>query len=194
MAFRLSDRVAGRPGAATGPRIEEAGSVLRLSHISAEKDCYRTLFNRAPPSEQSSQADMAARVVSLGRLQAVPEPGLPRRAPVRQHVWRGASGREYAHSVYGLIECPPLPMAGYVLVRRDERGRCQPLSVGVGQSDAPTLNLAHVRQRGAQAGANEVHLHLGATSEAERRLVACDLRAGIFGTLADAADAKVPGA
>ncbi|HEY1247258.1 MAG TPA: hypothetical protein VGF29_20750, partial [Hyphomicrobiaceae bacterium] len=85
---------------------------------------------------------MVARVVSLGRLQAAPEPGLPQQAPVRRHVWRGASGREYAHSVYSLIECPPLPMAGYVLVRRDECGRCRPLRVGVGQSDAPTLNLA----------------------------------------------------
>jgi hypothetical protein len=64
----------------------------------------------------------------------------------------------------------------------------------VGPSDAPTLNLAQVRQRGAQAGANEVHLHLGATSEAERRLVACDLRAGIFGSLADAANTDVAGA
>jgi hypothetical protein len=137
---------------------------------------------------------MVARVVSLGCLQAAPEPGLPQQAPVRGHVWRGASGREYAHSVYSLIECPPLPMAGYVLVWRDERGRCRPLRVGVGQSDAPTLNLARVRQRGAQAGANEVHLHLGATSEAERRLVACDLRAGIFGTLADATDTEAAGA
>jgi hypothetical protein len=66
--------------------------------------------------------------------------------------------------------------------------------VGVGQSDAPTLNLAQVRQRGAQAGANEVHVHLGAASEAERRLVACDLRAGISRTLADAADTEVAGA
>jgi hypothetical protein len=167
---------------------------MRLSHISAEKDCYQTLFNRAPPSEQSSQADMAARVVSLGRLRTAPERGLPQRPPVRRHIWRGASGREYAHSVYSLIECPPLPMAGYVLVRRDECGRCRPLRVGVGQNDAPTLNLAQVRQRGARAGANEVHLHLDAASEAERRLVACDLRAGIFGSLADAADTEVAGA
>jgi hypothetical protein len=133
---------------------------------------------------------MAARVVSLRRLQAAPEPGVLQRAPGRCHVWRGASGREYAHSVYSLIDCPPLPMAGYVLVRRDERGRCRPLRVGVGQNDAPTLNLAEVRQRGAQAGANEVHVHLGAVSESERRLVACDLRAGIFGNLAGAAPSE----
>ncbi|MBO0766272.1 MAG: hypothetical protein J2P50_17015 [Hyphomicrobiaceae bacterium] len=133
---------------------------------------------------------MAARVVSLCRLPASPEPGLPQRSSVPGHVWRGASGREYAHSVYSLIECPPLPMAGYVLVRRDQRGQCRPLCVGIGQSDARTLNLAEVRQRGAQAGANEVHVHLAAASEAERRLIACDLRAGLFGTLTSTADAE----
>jgi hypothetical protein len=136
---------------------------------------------------------MAARVVSLGRLPAAPEPGLPQRIPARQHVWHGASGRAYAHSVYSLIECPPLPMAGYVLVRRDGSGRCRPLRVGVGRSEAPTLNLAEVRQRGAQAGANEVHVHTGAASEAERRLVACDLRAGLFGTLAGTVDTEARG-
>jgi hypothetical protein len=98
-------------------------------------------------------------------------------------VWRGASGRDYAHLVYSLIECPPLPMAGYVLARRDAKGRLRPLHVGLGQSDAPTLNLAEVRQRAAQAGANEVHVHAGVASEAERRLMVCDLRAGLFGTL-----------
>jgi hypothetical protein len=155
------------------------------SLISAEKDCYQTLFNRVPPDSHSADV-MAARVVSLGRSQAAPERGLPRPRPVPQHVWRGASGRGYAHHVYSLVECPPLSAAGYVLVRRDEQGRCLPLRVGIGQSDAPTLNLAQVRQRGAQAGANEVHVHAGAASEAERRLIACDLRAGLLGTLAGA--------
>lgn len=129
---------------------------------------------------------MAARLVSsLPRQAVVPAPAaLPDAAPVRRHVWRGASGRSYPHSVYGLIACPPLPVASYVLVRRDRRGRRAALRVGLGQSDAPTLNLAQVRQRGAQLGANEVHVYFAATSDSERRLVACDLRAGLFGTLA----------
>src|SRR5262245_1740693 len=129
---------------------------------------------------------MAARIVSsLPRRAAVPAPAaLPDAAPVHQHMWRGASGRSYAHSVYSLIACPPLPVASYVLVRRDQRGRRTALRVGFGQSDAPTLNLAQVRQRGAQLGANEVHVHFTAASDDERRLVACDLRAGLFGTLA----------
>jgi hypothetical protein len=99
-------------------------------------------------------------------------------------VWRGASGRLYVHHVYALIECPPLPSAGYVLVRRDEQGRRTPLRVGLAASSAPTLNLAEIRQRGAQAGANEVHVRLDAAADADRRLAACDLRAGLLGTLA----------
>jgi hypothetical protein len=131
---------------------------------------------------------MAARIVSPATLRAVaPAPltlGLPEEAPARQHVWQGASGHAYAHSVYSLIACPPLPPASYILVRRDDLGRRTALRVGLGESDAPTLNLAQVRQRGAQLGANEVHVHFGAVDEHERRLVACDLRAGLFGTLA----------
>lgn len=145
---------------------------------------------------------MASRIVSLSRPQPGPEPQPHRfpgpqlhvpaqpltrgagHAPPPRHEWRGASGRSYAHSVYTLLECPPLPAASYILVRRDDEGRRMPLRVGVGTSDAPTLNLAQVRQRGAQAGANEVHVRLGAASDAERNLAACDLRAGLFGTLA----------
>ena len=33
--------------------------------------------------------------------------------------WTGASGRKYIHSVYGLEDCPPLPGAIYVAVRRE---------------------------------------------------------------------------
>jgi hypothetical protein len=144
---------------------------------------------------RKSRTAMAARIVSL-RPQAAPDPApVSIRAPAHrpaertqdQHGWRGASGRVYAHRVYGLIECPPLPPAGYVLVRRDEQGRRTPLRVGVGTSDAPTVNLAEVRRLGAQAGANEVHVRLDVACDAECRLVACDLRAGLFGTLAAAA-------
>ena len=131
---------------------------------------------------------MAARIVRLARLSpAPPAPlalGRPKRTSLRQEIWRGASGRAYVHSVYGLIECPPLPKATYVLARREADGRVSALHIGVGQDDADTLNLARVRQRGAQLGANEVHVHFGARSEAARALAACDLRAGQFGQLA----------
>ena len=98
-------------------------------------------------------------------------------------TWRGASGRRYVHSRYSLIECPLLPDATYVLVRRDDTGMATPLHIGIANDAAPSLNLARVRQRGAQLGANEVHVHLAATSDEVRALIACDLRAGQFGTL-----------
>jgi hypothetical protein len=150
------------------------------------------------PAPQASGASMRG---SMGVCEGIP----PRRpaAPAALHpsapgqhaqqTWRGASGRVYAHRVYGLIDCPPLPPAGYILVRRDAEGRRLPLRIDVGTSDAPTLNLAEIRRRGAQAGANEVHIRLE-PSEAERRLVACDLRAGLLGTLAATAESAAPAA
>src|ERR1700741_3556326 len=104
---------------------------------------------------------MAASIVRLARIpaspKAVPAPvalGLPDQVPARQHLWRGASGQAYVHTVYGLIECPPLPKASYILVRREADGRRVALFAGLGNNDAATLNLAQVRQRGAQLGAN----------------------------------------
>ncbi|MBX9589614.1 MAG: hypothetical protein K2X43_09930 [Hyphomonadaceae bacterium] len=132
---------------------------------------------------------MAAKVISLARVQPAPAPvslGLPQPLPARQHLWRGASGRGYVHSVYSLLECPPLPKATYVLVRRGRNGRRRVLHVGLGQSEAATLNLACVRQRGAQLGANEVHVHFSAKSDAARALVVYDLRAGQSGKLGPA--------
>jgi hypothetical protein len=109
--------------------------------------------------------------------------GLPVETPARQYLWRGASGRDYLHSVYGLIECPPLPKATYILVRRGTNGEVTVLHISLGRHEAATLNLAKVRQRGAQLGANEVHLHLLSETESQRQLVVCDLRAGLLGTL-----------
>ena len=61
------------------------------------------------------------------------------------------------HNVYGLLECPPLPQAVYLLVRRQANGSLKVLYIASALSDAPTLNLARIRQRGATLGANEVH-------------------------------------
>ena len=132
---------------------------------------------------------MPARIVSLARAQPAPAPvplGLPEQVPARQQIWRGASGGVYVHSVYGLIECPPLPKASYILVRREADGSAIALHIGLSQEQAATLNLARIRQRGAQLGANEVHVHFAAETDAARRLVVCDLRAGELGDLAAA--------
>ena len=95
----------------------------------------------------------------------------------RLHFWRGASGHCYVHSVYSLVECPPLPAANFVLARKDTRGRTVNLTNGRVSHHAPTLNLAELRQLGAGLGASEVHIHLLAASEAESRLIALDIEA-----------------
>ena len=125
-----------------------------------------------------------ARVDAAPAIPAPVDLGLEPQVPARQHLWRGASGRAYVHSVYSLIECPPLPPASYILVRRGTDGRRVALHVGLARSDTATLNLAQVRQRGALLGANEVQVCFLPPSSVEHALVACDLRAGQFGSLA----------
>lgn len=94
------------------------------------------------------------------------------------HYWRGASGRRYLHTVFALIDCPEMPKANYILVRREADGSRRPIAFGQTVDDAGSLNLAHLRRRGARLGANEVHVHLLAENAAERTRVECDLRAG----------------
>lgn len=62
---------------------------------------------------------------------------------------------------YALIWCPEVPDGTrFALVRRDENGAGERLEAGVLNERAPSLNLARLRQRGAQLGANEVVLIL----------------------------------
>ncbi len=92
------------------------------------------------------------------------------------HYWRGASGNRYLHTVYSLIGCPAVPMANYILVRRDDDGRRVALALGQTKDDALSLNLAHLRHEGAKRGANEVHIHLLADTPEARNAVEADLR------------------
>lgn len=77
--------------------------------------------------------------------------------------WTGASGRKYIHSVYALEDCPPLPGAIYVAVRREGPLR---LVMGMGRFtpfwDGPSggRNLQALRERGV----DEIHVHLLAKS------------------------------
>lgn len=96
----------------------------------------------------------------------------------RFHFWTGASGKRYVHTIYDLIECPPLPAANYVLVRRVPGARRQILSIGRVRQDSSSLNLAEIRQRGAELGADEVHVHLLAETPKLARLVEFDLKTG----------------
>ena len=52
------------------------------------------------------------------------------------------------------------------------------LHVGQLEHDTATLNLAELRFRGANAEANEVHVHFLAEDADEREMVALDLAAG----------------
>lgn len=95
--------------------------------------------------------------------------------------WTGASGERYVHSVYALTWCPELPDGNYLLVHRGEDGTRRVLNVGRMSRHSPSLNLAELRQKGADLGANEVHVHLLARDAKQAKLIAFDLRAIHFG-------------
>ena len=82
-------------------------------------------------------AVMVARIIELALYRAhrsLAEDEKAERASRKQehtrfHFWAGASGKRYVHSVYDLLECPPLPADNYVLVRRRSNGRAEALSI-----------------------------------------------------------------
>jgi hypothetical protein len=96
----------------------------------------------------------------------------------RFHFWTGASGKRYVHTVYELLDCPALPAANYILVRREPGARRRVLSIGRVGNTAASLNLAEIRQRAAELGAEEVHVHLLAETPKLSKLVEFDLRTG----------------
>jgi hypothetical protein len=88
--------------------------------------------------------------------------------------WRGVSGKKYIHSVYAVEDCPPLPGAIYVAVRRQGNlrtvmalGRFMPFwdNVVTGRS------LARLHA----AGVNEIHVHLLAKSPDQCEVILADL-------------------
>ena len=94
--------------------------------------------------------------------------------------WRGATGRRYLHTVYPLVECPAIPKANFIVVRRNADGSRTPLSIGQTLDDAASLNLAHLRRQAAQQGGDEIHIHLLAETPHERAAVEADLRTGLM--------------
>ena len=93
--------------------------------------------------------------------------------------WTGVSGTRYVHSVYNLFDCPPVEGANYILVKRHSDGHRTVVSIGRATSKVGTLNLAEIRLRSAQLGANEVHIHLLAGSTAQSQLIETDLRGSL---------------
>lgn len=100
----------------------------------------------------------------------------------RFQFWTGASGRRYVHTVYDLITCPTLPASNYMLIKRDDNGEPDILAVGRADNGASSLNLAEVRRRGAELGANEVHVHLLANNVTEAKQIKSDLETGFLNT------------
>lgn len=89
--------------------------------------------------------------------------------------WHGASGRKYIHSVYEPENCPPLPGAIYVAVRREGHLRIA-LSVGrftpFWDGTMMSSEAAHVARRGV----DEIHVHLLAKSPVMAEDILVDLR------------------
>jgi hypothetical protein len=106
---------------------------------------------------------------------AVNAPAIFPEQPPRFHFWTGASGKRYVHTVYGLFDCPTLDDANYVLVRRGDRSTRMVLAIGRLSNNCPTQNLAEIRQHAAALGADEVHVHLLASSNQEAEAVEADL-------------------
>jgi len=133
---------------------------------------------------------MSARIIELAEVRA--KRARNRRRPAKAspqpvahcenfYFWRGASGTRYVHTIYPLIECPEVPNSNYLLVKRDDAGQRFVLAVGLALKDAPSLNLAEIRQRGAMLGATEVHVHMLAGSIKQAKLIEFDLRAALYG-------------
>lgn len=120
-----------------------------------------------------------------------PRRPMPEAEPIGLHVWSGASGRTFVHTIYSLIGCPAPLAASYVLVHRSADGARRALAVDRTLGHVESLNLATIRERAAKLGANEVHLATGWNSESERAVAAFDIAAAHDG---ERAMASAPGA
>lgn len=103
----------------------------------------------------------------------------------RFHFWTGASGKRYVHTVYSLFDCPQLEGGNYVLVRRGDRAKRDVRAFGRLTNETAALNLAEIRQRAAMLGADEVHVHLLATTAHEAQAVEVDLKSAEFAARAN---------
>ncbi len=76
--------------------------------------------------------------------------------PVKTTAWTRRRGEEYR---FKLVFCPEMPCGThYKLIRRGDDGTETTLYEGLLDAEAPSLNLAKVRYRGARLGASEVLL------------------------------------
>lgn len=89
--------------------------------------------------------------------------------------WSGASGRKYIHSVYGIEDCPPLPGAIYVSVKRKGSLR---IAVAVGRFQPFWDHVVGAREarRFTSLGVDELHVHLLGKTPAQTEAVFMDLQ------------------
>ncbi len=160
--------LAGKAGSYVRVAYGHEEPILGCSSMSAE--VIQLADFRARKSFAISGVDLAAVTRSAGNFDA----------PTRFHFWTGATGKRYVHTVYSLFDCPPVGMANYVLVRKDGHAKRAVLAIGRVTADSTSLNLAEIRQRGAALGADEVHIHLLASSAHESKAVEVDLRTAQF--------------
>lgn len=155
-----------------------------MGHRLARK--HKGIEQSAERNSAKGTAVMVARIIELAVYRAertLAQQEMAKRAAraeeaTRFHFWTGASGKRYVHSVYDLLECPPIPASNYVLVRRGANGRPEALSVGRVDNRAASLNLAEIRHRAAELGATEVHIHFLAENAKLGKLIEFDLRTG----------------
>jgi hypothetical protein len=96
--------------------------------------------------------------------------------------WRGASGRQYIHSIYNPRTCPPLPSGVFIAVERSGDVR-HAIAVGLFRNmfDPDTMQLS-----APAATADELHVHLLARQPAEAEAMARDLAAAMSADLTPA--------
>ncbi len=107
------------------------------------------------------------------------------------HYWYGKSGERYLHTVYSLFDCPELPQANYILVKRLEDGRRISLKIGQIIEESESLNLAFLRYHSACLGATEIHIHMLADADAQRDMIEQDLLAETHNVMVANVKAKV---
>lgn len=101
--------------------------------------------------------DCSARVAPILDVRAPSSKTEPRHDWIPQEPVPDASGR----IACALVWCPEVPSGTrFSFYRRLADGSCLELEEGVLDCRAPSLNLARLRQRGAQLGAEEVVLIL----------------------------------
>jgi len=89
--------------------------------------------------------------------------------------WSGVSGQKYIHSVYRIGECPPLPGAIYVAVKRKGSLR---IAVAVGRFQPFWDHAVGTREarRFSSLGVDELHVHLLGKTPAQTEAVFSDLQ------------------